>query len=380
MHSAMRLQPDVHENRNTIVPITSPESVKTEDEISLIDILNIFLRQRWIILGIASAFAALTTLYVLVVPRTYTVSASFIIQKRDQPAAAGLAAQLGMDLSAVDANQSPAFYAALIKTPDVLDHLVDSTFMTSTDPKPRALATIWGISNRTAKLQRQAVSEKLQKVIASSTSPKLDLVLVDVVTRDALLSRQLTDAVLQQVNWFNLRTRQSRAAAERQFDERLVAEVGADLRRAEDETQQFFQENQQPHMSAALEMEKQRLARRLEILNARYVSLVTAYDRARIDEVRDTPVITVIQTPKTPVTPDSRQLVKKTLLMFLLGLAVGLIVALLRQAFSSVRSSHDGDAREFHQLLDETSNDVRRLWIGVKQRPQSKRGSPAELS
>jgi hypothetical protein len=286
-----------------------------------------------------------------------------------------------MDLLAADANQSPAFYAALIKTPDVLDRLVDSAFATSTDPKPRSLAAIWDISRQSTSLQRQAVIERLQKVLSSSTSPKLDLVVLSLATDDPLLSRELADAILDQVNWFNLRTRQSRAAAERQFDQRLVEEVAADLRNAEDETQRFLQENQQPRMSAALEMQKQRLARRLEILNARYVSLVTAYDRARIDEVRDTPVITVIERPRTPAKPDSRHLAKRVLLMLLLGLFLGAIIALIRQMLSNTRSSADGDAQEFQQLLGETSNDVRRLWVGVKKRPRAgKRGGASEVS
>jgi len=124
-----------------------------------------------------------------------------------------------------------------------------------------------------------------------------------------------------------------------------------------------------------LEMEKQRLTRRLEILNARYVSLVTAYDRARIDEVRDTPVITVIQKPRTPVRADSRGLLKTTLFLFFFGLVVGAVLALVRQAYSSIRSSSDGDAREFHQLLGETSGDVRRLWTIVGARSKAKRVS-----
>jgi len=362
------------------VPDTIRGKVKPEDEISLINILNVFLRQRWLILGIAVAIALATVGAALVAPRTYTVGASFEIQKRDQSPAAGIAAQLGMDVAGLDAGQSPAFYVALIKTPDLLDRLVDTTFTTSTDPKRRSLATIWDISARTPLLQRELVIEKLQKVVSSSVSPKLELVQIEVATHDPTLSRELADAILQQVNWFNLRTRQSRAAAERQFDERLVEEVGAELRRAEDETQRFFQQNQQPRMSAALEMEKQRLSRRLEILNARYVSLVTAYDRARIDEVRDTPVITLIERPRMPVKADSRHLAKRALGMFLLGLGIGALVAVVRQVLSSTRSSGDGDAKEFHQLLDETSKDVRRLWVGVKQRPPGKRGSPAELS
>lgn len=304
----------------------------------------------------------------LAAQRTYTVESSFIIQKRDQPPVAGIAAQLGMDVNSVDASQSPAFYATLVKTPDVLDRLVDTTFTTLTDPQSRALSTIWKISDKSPDTRRRAVIEKLQKVVSSSVSQKLDLVVIRVATQDSELSRQLADAILRQVNWFNLQTRQSRAAAERQFDERLVQEVGSDLRQAEDEMQQFYQRNQQPHMSAALDMAKQRLSRRLEMLNERYVSVATAYDRARIDEVRDTPVITVIQRPRRPVTSDPRGLPKTALLTFLLGLGVGSIAALVRQILASTRTSVDGDALEFHQLLDETSGDVRRLWTIVGNR------------
>lgn len=364
------------ENRSN-APDTGRGSASSGDEVSLINVLNVFLRQRWFILTIAGGVALLTVIALLSGPRTYTVESSFIIQKRDQPPAAGLAAQLGMDVNSVDATQSPAFYANLIKTPDVLDRLVDTTFTTSTDPKPKTLASIWKISDKDEDVRRRSVIDKLQKVVSSSVSQKLDLVVLRVTTGDPELSRQLADAILRQVNWFNLQTRQSRAAAERQFDERLVAEVGSDLRRAEDETQQFFQRNQQPRMSAELEMEKQRLTRRLEILNARYISVVTAYDRARIDEVRDTPVITVIQRPRMPIAADSRDLPRKTLLMFLLGLALGSIAALVRHALASVRTSIDGDAMEFHHLLDETSGDVRRLWTIVGPRSRRKRASNA---
>jgi uncharacterized protein involved in exopolysaccharide biosynthesis len=363
------------ENGQNGAPETGRGVRNADDEISLITVLNVFLRQRWFILGIAAGLAALAVAAVILAPRTYTVESSFIIQKRDQPQAVGIAAQLGLDVDAADATQSPAFYAALVKTPDVLDRLVDTTFATSNNPKPRSLAALWSLSDKSPDATRRDVIDRLQKVVSSAVSQKLDLVVMSVRTQDAQLSRELADGIISQVNSFNLRTRQSRAAAERQFDERLVQEVGSDLRRAEDETQQFLQRNQQLHMSAELEMQKQRLTRRLEILNARYVSVVTAYDRARIDEVRDTPVVTVIERPRLPVSADPRGLPKKTLLMFLVGLAIGSVAALIRHIVASVRSSGDGDAREFHQLLDETSGEVRRLWTIVGQR--SRRGRAA---
>lgn len=344
--------------------------IGVDNEISLIDILNVFLRERWLILGVAFTLAAVVAISALLTPHTYTVRASFLVQKPEQnTAAGGLAAQLGMDLGASDPTQSPAFYAALIETPDVLRRLVDSSFRTSDAKTPRQLSVIWKIANKTPALRNDAVIKTLQQVITGTPSVKLDLVTIDVATGDPVLSKELANALLNEINRFNLETRQTRAAAERQFDEKLVGDVGIQLRQAEDATQQFFQTNQQPHMSAGLEMEKQRLTRRLEILNARYLGLVTAYDRARIDEVRDTPVITVIERPETPVRPDARGTIKRTLLSFLIGLMVGAVLALLRQSLRTVRNSGHRDAREFHRLLFDTSHDVRRVWSGVQYLP-----------
>ena len=345
-------------------------AVVSDEEISLIEILNAFLRERWFIVGIALAMAGFVGVTGLLTPRSYTVTASFLVQRPEQNSAAnGLAAQLGMDLGATDPSQSPAFYVALIKTPDVLGRIIDSTFRTSTDPRPRPLAQILKITAKTPALRRDAVIKAVQGMITASPSPKLDLVSLEVVSGDPLLSTELAKSILSEVNRFNLETRQTRAAAERQFDERLVAEVGAQLRQAEDETQRFLQTNQQPHMSAALEMEKQRLNRQLEILNARYLGLVTAFDRARIDEVRDTPVITVIERPEVPVRPDGRGITKRTIFAFLIGLFIGAALALVRQLFRAMRNSPQRDAREFHRLLFDTSHDVRRMWSGVRTLP-----------
>lgn len=339
----------------------NPDSTPSPSGVSVVDLLNVLLRQRLLVISVTAAALILTALYLAFAPRIYTVKTSFVVQKKDRNSAAGLAAQLGMDLSGSEGSESPGFYAALVKTPDVLEHLADTVFQTSNDPKPRSLSAIWSISAGTPLERRKKVIDRLQRAISASPALKLDLVMLDVVTRDPLLSKDIADAVLSQINWFNLRTRQSRAGAERQFDERLLSEVQSQLRQAEDETQQFYQRNQQARLSAGLEMEKQRLARRLEIMNSRYVSLVTAYDQARIDEVRDTPVITVIEKPTLPVKPDSRRSLQKMILMLVLGALLGAVLALGREGVLWLRSAQASEAKEFARLLGDTSADMRRL-------------------
>jgi uncharacterized protein involved in exopolysaccharide biosynthesis len=80
-----------------------------------------------------------------------------------------------------------------------------------------------------------------------------------------------------------------------------------------------------------------------------YVSLAKAYDEARISEVRDTPVITIID---SAVAPDRRS-APKPLLNGLIGLLAGgllafLLVFLLEQRTHAMRSAAP-EYRSFRQ-------------------------------
>jgi uncharacterized protein involved in exopolysaccharide biosynthesis len=65
-----------------------------------------------------------------------------------------------------------------------------------------------------------------------------------------------------------------------------------------------------------------------------YTTLTQAYEQARIDEVRNTPVITVVEPPESPVRPDSRRLVS----WLAVSLVVGVLAALAAALFADLRA------------------------------------------
>jgi uncharacterized protein involved in exopolysaccharide biosynthesis len=332
-----------------------------DDAVSIVALLNVVLRRRRFILGLAIGATALVALGVFLAPRKYSVGTSFIIQNSDQSAAASLATKLGVDVGGVDATQSPQFYVSLIKTPVVLERLADGKYATATSSVPRTLEDIWKAQGSDANERRAEVLRELDQAISSSLGLKLDLVSVNVTTRDPSLSRELASAVLAEINHFNLETRQSRAGRERRFTEQRMGQVRTELRLAEDALQRFLEQNRQQFRSAAVELEKDRLSRQTQLLQQTYMTLATSFERARIDEVRDTPVITVIQQPAAPRLPDPRGLVSKSVLTFCLALALGVLVAFFMEVVVSMRASANLDAQEFTKLLSEASGGVKRL-------------------
>jgi uncharacterized protein involved in exopolysaccharide biosynthesis len=61
-----------------------------------------------------------------------------------------------------------------------------------------------------------------------------------------------------------------------------------------------------------------------------YSSLAQAFEQARIDEVRNTPVVTLVDPPNLPAEPDRRWLLAKVLLAALLGGIIGAFIGLVR--------------------------------------------------
>jgi tyrosine-protein kinase Etk/Wzc len=137
--------------------------------------------------------------------------------------------------------------------------------------------------------------------------------------------------LLDQLNTFNLTGRRSRATQERKFTEERMLEVGAELRAAESRLEQFLEANREYRLSPKLTLQQDRLSRDVGMRQQVYSSLAQSYEQAKIDEVRDLPVITTVSEPEAPVLPDPRGLLLRTLFAMVAGAGLGLAIGFLRE-------------------------------------------------
>jgi uncharacterized protein involved in exopolysaccharide biosynthesis len=166
------------------------------------------------------------------------------------------------------------------------------------------------------------------------------------------VSWQLAQELVRGVNQFNLETRQSQAAQERRFVEARTTEAEAALRDAEDRLLVFLQRN---HSVGApeLEVERGRLQRNVTVRQQIYTTLLQNREEARIREVRDTPVITVLEEPRLPLSPEPRNSLYKGILGGLLGAMVGVILAITAYLSASARGKTSPEMNEFFRILEQ---------------------------
>ena len=111
--------------------------------------------------------------------------------------------------------------------------------------------------------------------------------------------------------------------------------------------QEFLQANRRFEDSPELTFQRERLQREISRQQQVYTALAQSFEQARIAEVRDTPVITVLQSPFLPPGPDDRSLLLAVALGVVLGGMAGVVLAFVVEA---VRRPAPGDpAREDFQ-------------------------------
>lgn len=344
-----------------------------EDEISLLEVLSLVLRHRYAILRMALLFGALGVLVAFLGGRSWVATAAFVPQGSEagQGRLASLAGQFGVNVPLGEAaGESPAFYAELLRSREILrpvaeaeyDFLAGSAEGSAGERISGRLPTLLEIEQDTPELETVAAVEWLrEEALQVQTDPETGMVGLEVTSPWAGLSHAVAQRLVTLVNQFNLETRQSRAAAERQFIEERRAEAEDSLLAAETRLESFLQANRQFENSPELRFRHDRLQRRVGRHQQVVTSLAQAYEEARVNEVRNTPVITVVEPPERPLKPESRGLVLRGSLGLALGGMLGLFLAFGRELLRRERDQDSDSYREFDDLWTRTWHDVRTL-------------------
>jgi uncharacterized protein involved in exopolysaccharide biosynthesis len=221
-------------------------------------------------------------------------------------------------------------------------------------PSAEEIRKLLGVKDTNAEQATERAVELLARRITASVNAKTQVVRVAVSLPSAEASVAVHQRLIASLAEVNQRARQVQASAERRFSTARLKEVEAELRSAEAALRAFAERNRVSEASPSLSIERGRLERDVSFRQQVFVSLAQAVEQARIEEVRDTPLLSILQLPRRPVFPDSRGTIGRMLLGIIAGSAAAMFALLLRHALSN--ESPQVDARAV--LRDELS----RFW------------------
>ncbi len=344
-----------------------------ESEISLLEIATVPMRRWRVVIGLPAGAAVVASVISLIVPPSFTATTTFVPEISTQarlPSTiggfAGLAGQLGLPFGG-DPSQSPRFYADVVKSRELLERVLLTRYpnplvATVSSKDSVTLLRILGVHGRDLTDSLQRGVKKLAGLISVRVDNQTNMVRLSVETRDANLAPAVTASIVEYLNEFNAKKRQSQARERRKFIELRVGDAEQELHVAEDRLKAFYQRNRSWQQAPELVFEEGRLRRQVDIRQEVSLTLRREYETARIEEVNDTPVITVIDPPVPPREKSSPKPVLWILMAVFLGGVIGFLWAFGAEYFERMRQANDRDYLEFRSVVQQIRQDMARLW------------------
>jgi uncharacterized protein involved in exopolysaccharide biosynthesis len=323
--------------------------------------------RRWrIVVAVPAVFAVVAAVVSFLVPKVYTASTSFTPAA---PATTGLGAGLGglaglagqLGLGGATGATSPEFFASVLESRELLDTLLRTPFADPDGGPPRPLLDLLDIDGDTPEERMSLGIRKMRKVLSEGVDGRTGIISMSVRQGDARLAADVANRLVELLNAFNLDRRQSQSREQARFTAQRLAEAEHELRDAEGAMQRFLVANRQYQGSPLLEFEYARLDRVVQLKQEVFTSLSKSYEEARIAEVRDTPVLTIIDRAVPPHRRTSPRRRVYVMVAMLVGGVIGAAVAYAVDLRSRADLGGRGDYRELAEALAQAGTDLRTL-------------------
>jgi uncharacterized protein involved in exopolysaccharide biosynthesis len=303
------------------------------------ELVALLWRHRGLVVAAAFATAVLLASVALISPRLWESRSAFTTfqSSTGSGGVSGLAQQLGVQLPQGSEGGTPLFYSVLVRSRGLIRALVANAPPQSVLDGRRDLGAALAVSDKLAgDARREATVDAVLKAMSVDLNRESGIVSVAIRTPSARLSLWLNQSLLTLIDTYYGAIRRTRAGAERKFSEEQRVKALRDVTAAENAIEEFLTTNKQYRGSPMLETHFDRLSRQLTLKQSVYSALEQAFQKARLDEVRDTPAISVVETPVQPSKPAPRFLALRVLFGLVIGTVLAALALILRALLAPV--------------------------------------------
>lgn len=358
-------------------PDRPPVSVTADERTSPLTVVNLLLRNFRLIT------ATVVLIAVLAIGFTFVRGANYVAESRFKPQAGsnqlgrltGLASQFGLSVPTSGNDESVDFYAELAKSNELLRELAKSPYRVEVEKGKFVTGTIvelYRIKGKNDEEKLLRATDLLRQSTSAGAHVKANLVTLRTVLRWPDLAVGVNRRLLDLINEFNVKKRRTSASAEREFVEARLAASRMELRQAEGALQQFREQNRGMLGAPQLATQSARLERQVTLETQVYQGLATAYEQVRLEEVRNTPLVTVVDGPEHSAKRAGGSLKINALIAMMVGLLLGVGVAFVREFLRRVQVEDPATYDEFERLTTRFSrlNPFRRRKKSLRSEPQ----------
>lgn len=203
-----------------------PNTVTDEDEINLLELVLVLVKNKYLILGTVAVTFVLTCIVTLLMPNVFTATARLIPPQQDKGRLAGMggmAALAGLSPGAGTAE----YYVGMLESRALADAIIER----------------FDLMNRFEWESRDGAYRALRGKLNASVDRNNGFITVQIDDEDPRFAAELANAYVDELQQLHARINLNTVGRERVFLEERLAMVQEDLVRAEDRLRDFQQSN-----------------------------------------------------------------------------------------------------------------------------------------
>ncbi len=272
-----------------------------EDNQTSIDIIAI-LQSLWKkkkFIGIVVASATVLSIGIsLILPQSFKSTAILLPESEKSKLGSlgglsDLAALAGVNVGGGDGSLTK-LYPTIIKSEVILSSVIYKHYQTKEFSQPVNLIQYWEIKDKTPELEYETALKSLKEQLEVSADNKTQVTTLAIETPEPQLSSDIINTVIDELDKYIRTKRTTNAGNQRKFIEGRLEEVKSDLTKSENNLKEFREKNRIVIGSPQLLLEQERLLREAQMNAAIYTELKKQFEIAKIEEVKNIPVINVM--------------------------------------------------------------------------------------
>ena len=263
------------------------------------------------LLIINGAVAVLTILIlVLIIRPSYTSNISILPDYGASAASSSLSGIASLVTGATGATPT-GIYQNLLTNETVIGPVLLKKRKTNAFKDSVTLIEYFGFSSINPSLPEEtrqrlqflkAFNKFQDNVLLTNIDVLTNILKVSITLPESQLSADVVNDVVRSLETYVLTKRQSNARSQKLYLEKRLIEVTDSLTAAENQLKFFQLQNRVIDQSPELLLEQARLQRNIDLMQAVFSQLTQQLEQAKLDEIRDTPILNVSEYAKDPGT------------------------------------------------------------------------------
>jgi uncharacterized protein involved in exopolysaccharide biosynthesis len=248
----------------------------------------------------------------------------------------GLAAMAGIN---VGEPVSTEIYEKLLYSESVIKDVVNQKYVTEKYSESINLVDYFEIESTDVQLSSELQERSRFLQIKESLTESRIKTEIDRMTRalsisvtmpEAKLSSDVVNQLVKSLNKYITLDRQSTAREQSQYLKNRLIQVKDSLNMFENELLIFTEKNISITTSPRLLLEEIRLKRRVEIAQELFLSLTTQYELIKLEEVKETPVLNIMEKAEQPIKKSGPKRLNILIIIMLFSISSSLIYFLYK--------------------------------------------------